>query len=184
MSICESQRNQGEKSGKDYVKQVSTNIVGNKRSSTLLQLAKGMITHKCKKLYKNIKILFDNCCQKSLLTQEVGKALNLRITRKEKIIENGFAGKDEKLVTLYIVLVIVHNTQGKKCCEFELYVVPLICKPLCNQEIELAQATYEHFNSLKLVDSSDGEAMLNIDLLISVGFLLGFCDERCNMMRL
>ena len=174
VSICGSQRNQGEKSGKDYIRQVSTNIVGNKRSSTFLQSANGMITDESTKRYKNVRILFDNCSQKSFLTQEVAKALNLPRIRKEKIIINGFGGKDEKLVILDIVRVIVHNTQVKKCGENELSVVPFICKPLCNQEIELAQATYEHFVSLKLADSSDGEAKLNIDLLIGADYYWDF----------
>ena len=133
-----------------------------------------MITDECRKRYKNVSILFDNCSQKSFLTQEAAKALNLRGIRKEKIIINGFGGKYENLVILGIVRVIVHNTQGKKCGESELYVVPFMCKPLCNQEIELGQATYEHLVSLKLADSSDDEAMLNIDLLIGADYYWDF----------
>ena len=47
-----------------------------------------------------------------------------------------------------------------------MYVVPFICSPLCDHNIELAQATYEHLIDLRLADASDGEAELKIDLLI------------------
>ena len=44
---------------------------------------------------------------------------------------------------------------------------PFICKPICDQQLEFAQATYEHLISLNLADSTDGEANLKIDMLIA-----------------
>ena len=57
---------------------------------------------------------------------------------------NGFGGKEEKLVNLDVVSVSIKNIHGVYCGRIELYVVPFICKPLCDQQIDLAQATYEH----------------------------------------
>ena len=155
----------------------SSNVVGSKKSSTFLQSARAVIVDQSTKRRKNVRILFDNCSQKSFLTEDAAKALNLHSVRKERIIVNGFGGKDEKLVCLDIVRVSVHNTQGVNCGEVDLYVVPFICKPICDQKIELAQATYEHLISLNLADSSDGKTTLEIDVLIGADFYWQFVTD-------
>ena len=96
--------------------------------------------------------------------------MKLRSNRKERLIVNGIGGKEEKLVNLDVILISAHNTNGRNCGVIELYVVPFICKPICDQQIELAQATYEHLISLNLADSTDGEANLKIDMLIGADF--------------
>ena len=77
---------------------------------------------------------------------------------------------DAKKRSWEVGLVSVHNTHGEKCVVIELYVAPFICKPICDQQIELAQATYGHLISLKLADSTDGKAKLKIRMLIGADF--------------
>ena len=175
VSICEKKPGEAQDSNNDV--KVLTTTLGNRKSTTFLQSAKAVIFDQSRKHQKSVRILFDNCSRKSFGTQKVAKELNLPSVRAERIIVNGFGGKQEKLVVLDIVRVLVYNTEGTKCGEVELYVVPYICKPICDQEIELAQATYEHLISLKLADSSDGETKMRIDVLIGADFYWDFVTK-------
>ena len=82
------------------------------------------------------------------------------------MIVRGFGRKEEELRILDVVRVQVYNDLDVKCGSIEVYVVPFICEPICDQKIEMAQTTFEHLMSLKLADSSDGAAELAIDVLI------------------
>ena len=110
-------------------KNVSSNVIERKKSSAFLQSVKAVITDKYENCSTNVRILFHNGSQKSFLTQEIAEELKLRSIRKERLIVNGFRGKEEKLVNLEVVLVSVHNTHGEPCGVIELYIVPFICKP-------------------------------------------------------
>ena len=58
--------------------------------------------------------------------------------------------------------------------DVELHVVPFICKPICGQRLELAQATFEHLVTLNLADSSKGDTELKIDMLLGADFYWDF----------
>ena len=150
----------------------TTTVIDKNKCSVFLQTAKAIVVNNQNDCRENVRVLFDNGSQKSFLTEEVSKSLKLRPVRKERLIVNGFGGKEEKLVDLNVVSVSVHNAlDEEKHGVIELYVVPSICKPICDQQIELAQVTYEHLISLKLADSSDGQSKLKIDMLIGNDFM-------------
>ena len=112
------------------------------------------------------------------MKREVSDALNLPVIRKEKIIVRGFAQAEEVLRSLDIVRLKVWNISRENYREVELYVVPFICSPLCNQSIDLAKATYDHLISLPLADCTDGLHQLEIDLLIGVDYYWRFVSGR------
>ena len=174
MSICEPRRN----TENTAAEQVLTNTVGNKRSSTFLQSAKAIIVNEFTKQEKIVRVLLDNGSQRSFITEEAAKKLNLRSVRQERLILSGFGETGKKLDSLDIVRVIVQNMEGKKCGVVELCVVPFICKPISDQALELAQATYEHLINLKLADSTDGEATLKLDVLIGGEEYWVFCSKE------
>ena len=70
------------------------------------------------------------------------------------------------------------NIPATEFREVELYVVPLVCMPLCDQHIELAQKTYKHLVRLELADSSDGEVELQVDLLIGADIYWEFVTNK------
>ena len=158
-------------------------VTKNEKSTTFLQSAKAIVTDMFEKCSVTLRILFDNGSQKSFITKKIADYLHLMPIRKEKLIINGFAGKEEKLVNLDVVAVSVKNTDGEKCGSIELYVVPFICKPICDQPIELAQATYEHLIDLKLADVTDGESKLMINMLIGADYYWDYVKDdviRCD----
>ena len=160
---------------KDEVKneemtKIATNIVEGRKNTTFLQSAKTMIGDEKMSGRAEVRILFDNCSQKSFLTEEVAKKLKLSVVKKEPVIVNGFGGKTEKVQTLDVVRAAVFNDNNEKCGVVDFYVVPFICRPIEGQHIELAKATYEHLINLKLADSTDGETKLKVDALVGADF--------------
>ena len=74
---------------------------------------------------------------------------------------------------LYVVTVNVIDISEKIWGEVELYVVPVICSPVCDQTIEVARDAYEHLMNLRLADSSVNETQL----VNRRSFLLEFRNE-------
>ena len=50
--------------------------------------------------------------------------------------------------------------------EFELFVVPHICDLLMAQSVDVNSSEYGHLAQLDLVDSLDGRAPIEVDILI------------------
>ena len=69
-----------------------------------------------------------------------------------------------------VFLILVDQFSLKYSTEVELYVVPVICSPICDQKIEVARDTYNHLTNLRLADSSSGESELKIDVLIGADY--------------
>ena len=160
------------------LKRVLTNVVSNDKDTTFLQTAKAVVTDIDGQFSKRVRVLFDGCSQKSFITERVRESLNLRSIRKENMIVRGFGSITEVLKKFDIVRVKVWNLSRTKFRDLDLYVVPFICSPICDQHIELAQATYEHLIGLKLGDSSNGEVELKIDLLIGADFYWEFVTNK------
>ena len=139
-----------------------------KCSTTFLQSARAALLDTKSKVCCNVRILFDNCSQKSFVTEEIVKMMNLMKFPDEPVIVNGFGGdgKEGAVKTMEVVHVSVCNQQKIECGSVKLYVVPKICQPISGQCIELAQATYNHLLSLKLADATDGHSKLSIDVLL------------------
>ena len=135
--------------------------------ATLLQSAQAKIVSRNGRS-EQARVLFDSCSQKSFINESLSHKLNLPIVRKERIILKAFESQKEKLRTLVVVQARVFciNQPDFVLVEVELYVVPKICSPISCQEIELAQATYEHLVELKLADSTNGSSEIEIDALI------------------
>ena len=108
VSICEPPReNRGDKPPEKYqppeqVKSIALNarnyvasVVRNRESATLLQTAQAILTDVDKVSKRTVRVLFDIGSQKSFVTEDVCKSLNLRVSRKEKLILSGFGSKNE-----------------------------------------------------------------------------------------
>ena len=57
------------------------------------------------------------------------------------MIVRGFGSENEIAKVLDVVRVTLMNVSEQVCGEVELYVVPVICIPICDQNIELARKT-------------------------------------------
>ena len=60
----------------------------------------------------------------------------------------------------------VGDVTGRTRTQVEAFVVPVICAPLGNQEIDRAQVEYKHLIDLNLADNNEGDGVAEIDLLI------------------
>ena len=58
------------------------------------------------------------------------------------------------------------NLKNNETQQLTLFAVPTICEPLASQPIAFCQNNYKHLTGLDLVDSSDGCARLEVDILI------------------
>ena len=153
-------------------------MVRNRESTTLLQTAQAILTDVDKVSKRTVRVLFDIGSQKSFVTEDVCKSLNLRVSRKEKLILSGFGSKNETAQLLSVVRVKIMNVSEMFCTDVELFVVPRICSPICDQNIELAQSTYSHLMNLKLADSSENGTGLEIDVMIGGDLHREFDAER------
>ena len=127
---------------------------------------------------RKVRVLFDNCSQKSYISEEVRDSLKLETCRREAMIIRGFGSTNDEMKYVDVVKVFIGDVSEEFVIEVDLYVVPLICKPLTGQRIELAQATYEHLLSLNLADSSCGVTELKIDVLIGADLYWRFMTEK------
>ena len=166
ISICE-QSNQrgGEQSQMEQPRNNYTGVTASKQNCTLLQSAQAKIVSRNGRS-EQARVLFDSCSQKSFINESLSHKLNLPIVRKERIILKAFESQKEKLGTLDVVQARVFCINQPDFVEVELFVVTKICSPISCQEIELAQATYEHLVELKLADSTNGSSESEIDVLI------------------
>ena len=131
-----------------------------------LQTAAAKITDDKSMTSRTVRVLFDGCSQKSFVTSHAVEGLNLDVTRTEKLIVNGFGCDDDVTRSLNVRHLRIWDVDLKNFVEVEVYEVPFICSPICNQKIDLAKATYEHLIDLPLADSADGNEELSIDILI------------------
>ena len=105
-------------------------------------------------------------------------SLKLNVVRNERIRVRGFGGGDESPRNLEVVPAKITDIAEKSCTEVELYVVPVICSPICDQKIEVAPDTYNHLTNLRLADSSSGESELKIDALIGANYYWDFITNK------
>ena len=154
ISICESYPEKSMDSECDS-NRITSNVVSHAKSSTFLQMAKGIATGIDVQPSKQIRVLFDGCSQKSFVTVNVSKCLNLQSIRKERMIIKAFGSKEETMNLLDVVNVRIWDIFKKTGRQIEAYVVPFICSPISGQNIQLAKSKCEHLFNLKLAESND-----------------------------
>ncbi|KAL9969544.1 hypothetical protein ACROYT_G021769 [Oculina patagonica] len=152
----------------------TTSMFINSKSSVLLQTARANISKPGNGKHSvNARIVFDSGSQRSYISENLQKALNLPITGQETLLIKTFGESTDKLRQCDIVQMAVETIDGMQIY-VSAYVVPVICAPISNQIIESTQANYPHLQCLRLADSSHGNEELNIDILIGADFYWHF----------
>ena len=100
------------------------------------------------------------------MNENLCRKLNLPIVRTENLILNAFESDSENVRKINVVKADIKDIDGNMSMSVELHVVPKICSPISQQTIEIAQSMYNHLIGLKLSDSTDGNANLDIQVLI------------------
>lgn len=137
------------------------------QDNILLQTAQAFVGVENPRSGVRVRLIFDSGSQRSYITQRIRSQLKLETTRKESLMIKTF-GNNHNADTVRIcekVQVAIGDVLGSNFSTLiEAYVVPEICSPLEHQEINRAQANFEHLR-VQLADENDDRSM-EIDLLI------------------
>ena len=145
-TICESYGNKEENAETTSTKiqqttpetkesQSTTNMHISNKNSVLLQTAHTFVkVPGDAKTEQNVHLIFDSGSQKSYVTEELKRALNLPAIAKEKLMMKAFGDSSPKVRECEIVQI------GIKCIDeveviMTAYLVPVICTPISNQVI-------------------------------------------------
>ena len=121
---------------------------------------------------KFTRLLFDNCSQKSYITEELRKELGLSVIRRDKILIETFGSTEPQLKTADVVQLAIHCVD-QLIIFIELYVIEFVCSPLANQCVNIAVDKYPHLQGLPLAETSTGGESLEISVLIGQFSVVG-----------
>ena len=127
------------------------------------------------KATREVRIIFDSGSQRSYITSNVKKLLNLDSKFTETMLIKTFGSTKNGKLTCDVVSIGILLKDGGML-ELSLLTVPLICEPLCGQPISCISENYEYKSRLELADHSYGEDKLNVDMLIG-------SDQYWNLVR-
>ena len=109
ISICSKKSTRGEE---QVIKPVTDHtLVINTQNNTLLQTAIASVNNTNDPSYfKNVRMLFDNCSQKSFITSELREHLKLKTIRTEVLTMKTFGNSEEKIQKLDVVNINISST--------------------------------------------------------------------------
>ncbi|XP_068689246.1 uncharacterized protein [Montipora foliosa] len=121
-----------------------------------------------------VRLVFDSGSQRSYIANSLRSSLVLLCLRYENLVIKTFGAGSDQPKRCDVVQLCVSKAVGGLNLYVDAYDVPSICAPLSQQKIESAQASYEHFSSLELANSSTGGDGMPIDILIGSDFYWQF----------
>ena len=136
-------------------------------SAVLLQTAKMTVfkPNSSSSGAREVRAVLDTGSQRTYLTQEIAKELQLTASRSEHLRIQTF-GKTEGEDSNCQVVEIAIKTHKNGPLKIEALVVPLICDPLSSQPTRRAREQHPHLRGLYLADYSREDDKLPIDILI------------------
>ena len=150
--------------------QSTANMHVSNKNSVLLQTARAFVRVPGETTTEqNVRLIFDSGSQKSYVTEELKRALNLPVIAKEKLMIKAFGDSSPKVRECEIVQIGIKCVDGVEVI-MTAYVVPVICTPISNQVISGALERHPYLRGLELADFSS-EDELNADK--SVQILIG-----------
>ena len=158
---------------------VTTNIINDCRNKCiLLQTAQAEVFHCDFNNTSLVRLIFDNCSQRSFIKSSLRQKLKLPTVRTELLAVKTFASDIEKMQKLDVVNIKVRSCKNLNITELEVYVVPLICSPVSSQIINVVKESYEFLKDLELADNSDVSCEMEIDILVGANHYWDFVTGR------
>lgn len=117
----------------------------------------------------NVRILHDSCSHKSYVTRRLRNKLGLPSTGSETVLIKTFGNNEASLKKCDIVQFALECPDQLTVFVYA-YEVDLVCGPIANQTIEVAQQSYPHLHGLPLADCSQGEEELEVDIMIGADY--------------
>ena len=111
-----------------------------------------------------VRMLFDDCSQRTYVTNAVRETLQLPTIRTDRISVKVFGGHESSLKEVDIVQIRVIMRNGSSVY-IEAASVSVVCSPLPDQQTKSAKLSYEHLRNLNISDYSDDKEK-GIDILV------------------
>ena len=140
-----------------------------KNNCVLLQTARAKVGIPGGDVYVNVRILLDSCAQKSYISTRLRNELCLPSIGTEKVLIKTF-GNNEPSPKKCNIVQFALECQDNLRVFINAYEVELICGPIANQTIEIAQQRYPHLQGLPLADYSRGDEGLEIDVMLGADY--------------
>ncbi|KAL9976468.1 hypothetical protein ACROYT_G013775 [Oculina patagonica] len=162
----------GQARGNNQEQTVSTNLYFTqdvKNNCVLLQTARAIVRNPNGESSCNVRILLDSCSQKSYINTRLRSKLGLSPIATETVLIKTFGNSEASLKKCDVVQFAL-ECQDNLTVFVNAYEVDLICGPIANQTIEVAQQCYPHLQGLPLADYSQGDEELEVDILIGADY--------------
>ena len=111
-----------------------------------------------------IRVILDDCSQRSYITRKLSDKLQLRTVEKKNTIVNGICASSTA-VKSDIVVFYLHLKSGKKM-EVTAGVLDTICAPISQPSVHHVAKTYPHLADITFADYHDGN---DIEVQILIG---------------
>ena len=118
----------------------------------------------------NLRMTFDCGSQRSYITEQACKRLDLKPVGKHELRIAAFGDKKGRVQSCK-VLKIGKETRDRGVGELTLFTVPLICEPLSGT---LCVQAYPHLADLELAGSTEDGEVINLDILVGVDYYWSF----------
>ena len=126
--------------------------------------------------YANARLLFDNCSQKTFVTEELCERLRIKPEKFEHLSVKTF-GAGEESHKLPVVKIKIKSACGKFERGIEAYVVPKVCSTLGGQGMKVILDKYKVARKMKVADT-DANPNKDIDVLLGADVIWNFTDGR------
>ena len=140
----------------------------NNANSVLLQIAQAFVCRPDNQQFGlNGHVIFDSCSQRSYTTSQAREQLNLPTTGKETLLIKAFGDNSASVMECDFVQLCVRTLDGMNVC-ITSYVVPVICRPVSNQQSRSTMECYPYLQGLQLAcDTSDS---FSVDVMIGADY--------------
>ena len=119
-----------------------------------------------------VRVIFDSCSQRSYVSQRLAKQLCLLIIGHDPLSIKTFGEESSRLRSCELVQVAVKGIVGMSLY-VNAYVVPVICTPPSNQNLQVAMEQYPYLEDLELAESASN-SQEETDILIGADYYLTF----------
>ena len=129
----------------------ATMHIGRNNNSVLLQTAQAFVCRPDnQEIGFNANVIFDSCSQRSYITSKARVQLDLPTIGKDNLLIKTFGDNSASVRECEVVQLCVRKIGGMSIY-VTAYVVPVICSPVSNQEIQGTVECYPHLQGLLLV---------------------------------
>ena len=148
-----------------------------RETNVLLQTATATVTNVEQSQSIQTRVLFDIGSQTSYCTLSVRNKLNLPALKREWLMIKTFGEADPRLRERDSVQLRIQGIEGTSLY-LNVFTVDRICSPLSNQTIELTQDSCPHLRGLQLADNTQGEADLEVHILVGADYCGNFVSDE------